>query len=392
MLHSWAKALLIPLGFLLVLPACDNGSPTEPTPPTCTFEVSPLTLTVQASGGNATITVTTQSGCTWTGTSNAPWITVTSGASGSGSGTVAIAVASNPAAEPRTGTLTVAGQTVTVQEAGLSACTLVINPDDEGFGHEAATGSFTVTAPDHCAWTAVSSESWLRVISGQGTGNGEVTYSVERNDSTLERMATITVDGQVFRLFQAGDTSRCQYSVAPIEFTPCMPAVTLMAAVTTQQGCPWTAAAGAPWLSVESAASNTGSGQVAFRVEENYDAPRQGVVEIRWPTPTAGQNLQVRQAGCVYGVSTDSLSFASAGGTGQFDVVQQSIPLECGGATQDRCIWSAQADVPWITITTSMPRIGDDRVTFTVAPNTTGSARTGTITVRDKVVRVTQAG
>jgi hypothetical protein len=50
------------------------------------------------------------------------------------------------------------------------------------------------------------------------------------------------------------------------------------------------------------------------------------------------------------------------------------------------------ADVSWVTITTPMPTAGDNRVSFTVAPNTTGASRTGTIRVRDKTVVVTQAG
>jgi hypothetical protein len=84
------------------------------------------------------------------------------------------------------------------------------------------------------------------------------------------------------------------------------------------------------------------------------------------------------------------LSFASAGGTGTFDVLQQSDPNTCGGATQDQCLWTAQSTASWITVTSSMPRKGDNPVTFVVARNDTASARTGSITVRDKVVTITQ--
>jgi hypothetical protein len=42
-------------------------------------------------------------------------------------------------------------------------------------------------------------------------------------------------------------------------------------------------------------------------------------------------------------------------------------------------------------VTTSMPRNGDDRVFFQVAPNGTGSARATTITVRDRVVTIRQS-
>jgi len=113
---------------------------------------------------------------------------------------------------------------------------------------------------------------------------------------------------------------------------------------------------------------------------------------VRWPTPTAGQNIRVAQAGCLYAVSRSAFSFTSSGGAGSFDVIQQSDPNTCGGATQDRCVWTAQSDVPWITITGSMPRSGDNPVAFTVATNDGSASRVGTITVRDKVVVITQAG
>jgi hypothetical protein len=78
------------------------------------------------------------------------------------------------------------------------------------------------------------------------------------------------------------------------------------------------------------------------------------------------------------------------GGAFSFDVYQQSNPLECGGALQDRCVWTASTAAGWITITTPMPRAGDDRVAFSVAANT-GPARSALITVRGKTVEVVQA-
>ena len=113
---------------------------------------------------------------------------------------------------------------------------------------------------------------------------------------------------------------------------------------------------------------------------------------VRWPTPTAGQNLHISQAGCRYGVSASSLSFGAGGGTGRFDVLQQSEPLTCGGATQNACRWTAESDVAWVTVTTSMPQAGDNPVSFTVAANNETAPRVGTIRVRDKVVQITQSG
>jgi hypothetical protein len=171
-----------------------------------------------------------------------------------------------------------------------------------------------------------------------------------------------------------------------------MPGGSLTATVITQPTCTWTAASNASWLGLASGKSGTGSGVITIAFSDNYDAPRDGVVMVRWPTPTAGQNIRVAQAGCAYAVSQNTFSVASGGGPGTFNVIQQSIPNTCGGATQDRCVWTALANVSWITITSSMPRSGDNPVSFTVAANTGVTSRVGKITVRDKVVTVTQAG
>jgi hypothetical protein len=131
---------------------------------------------------------------------------------------------------------------------------------------------------------------------------------------------------------------------------------------------------------------------ISLTYTDNYDAPRAGVVMVRWPTPTAGQNIHVAQAGCLYAVSRPEISIGAPGGAAAFDVIQQSLPNTCGGATQDRCLWTAQSDVTWITITSSMPRTGDKPVTFMVAANDGTSPRVGRIAVRDKIVVITQAG
>jgi Putative binding domain, N-terminal len=82
----------------------------------CTYSVSNTTLSVPAIGGTHSVEVTTGSGCSWTATRNAGWIDIVSGASGTGSGTVVFVVSSFNGME-RSGTLTVAGQSVTVNQS-----------------------------------------------------------------------------------------------------------------------------------------------------------------------------------------------------------------------------------------------------------------------------------
>jgi hypothetical protein len=75
--------------------------------------------------------------------SNATFITVTAGASGTGSGTVSYSVAANTATTSRTGTLTIAGQTFTVTQAGAAAgggTELIVNP-----GFEAGTAPWVAS-------------------------------------------------------------------------------------------------------------------------------------------------------------------------------------------------------------------------------------------------------
>jgi hypothetical protein len=83
----------------------------------CAFAVAPTSfdLNDKAKTGLAVL-VTAGAGCSWTAVSHQSWITVTSGASGTGPGTVVFRVDANSTNSNRTGTLTVAGITVTVRQ------------------------------------------------------------------------------------------------------------------------------------------------------------------------------------------------------------------------------------------------------------------------------------
>jgi all-beta uncharacterized protein len=88
----------------------------------CSVTVSPTSQTATAKGGPYSVTVTTGTGCGWSATSNDAWITVAVGSTGTGSGGVTYTVADNRSSTTfRTGTLTVAGQTVTVMQKAPSA-------------------------------------------------------------------------------------------------------------------------------------------------------------------------------------------------------------------------------------------------------------------------------
>lgn len=83
----------------------------------CTYSLTPTGATVLAAGETGSFNITvTGTGCSYTAISNDAFITVTSGATGSASGTIGFTVAQNSVSTPRTGTITVGGQTFTVTQ------------------------------------------------------------------------------------------------------------------------------------------------------------------------------------------------------------------------------------------------------------------------------------
>jgi extracellular elastinolytic metalloproteinase len=99
----------------------------------CSFSINPTSASYAAAGGTGSVTVTAGAGCAWTASSNASFITITSGSSGSGNGTVNYSVAANTGTGSRNGTMTIAGQTFTVTQAGTGGggTNVIVNPGFE---------------------------------------------------------------------------------------------------------------------------------------------------------------------------------------------------------------------------------------------------------------------
>src|SRR5262249_55096700 len=139
--------------------------------------------------------------CAWTAASNnGDWITLTSAPSGSGNATITFTAAANSGAA-RTGTLTIGGQTLTVNQAAAApvppVCTYQVSPPTQAVPAMGGAGSVTVTVSDpRCTWTAASGADWIAITSAAtGTGNGVVTFSAAPNSGS-DRSGTLTISGQ----------------------------------------------------------------------------------------------------------------------------------------------------------------------------------------------------
>jgi hypothetical protein len=180
-------------------------TPAPPAATPCAYAVSPTAVSLDSLAATRTATVSTTSGCAWTSIANATWITVTSGASGTGNGTVGYTVAANVTTTARMGTLTVAGKTVTVNQAGVP-CTFSLTPTSKSFDAKAHTDHVNVDTLVGCSWTAVSDSSWLVITTSpaSGTGDGRVDYSLSANMSPNTRTGKISIGGQTLTVTQQG--------------------------------------------------------------------------------------------------------------------------------------------------------------------------------------------
>ncbi|MCW5982001.1 MAG: SBBP repeat-containing protein [Bryobacteraceae bacterium] len=83
---------------------------------------------------------------------------------------------------------------------------------------------------------------------------------------------------------------------------------------------------------------------------------------------------------CSYQVSPLSNSIGAAGGAGSATVT-----------TDAGCAWTVASNNAWITATPPASRVGSGSADYTVAANSTGSSRNGTLTIAGKTHTVTQA-
>ena len=84
----------------------------------CAISIAPEGKSFGDEGGSGQVQVTAAAGCDWTAASNALWISITSGAHANGPGAVGYSVTTYNAIASRSGTLTIAGRTFTVTQAG----------------------------------------------------------------------------------------------------------------------------------------------------------------------------------------------------------------------------------------------------------------------------------
>jgi hypothetical protein len=257
----------------------------------CTFSLDSTAASFTSAGGSSNVQVAaTGTNCIWNAASNGGFITITSGCSGADSGTVSYAVASNTVTTARSGTITIAGQTFTVNQSGLCLYSLtpaIVNLPAAG----SASKSVKVKTVSDCAWTAVSNDSFITITAGtNGVGSGTVRFAVSGNTNTAPLSGTMTIAGQTVTVNQAA--GGCVYGLSPTKAKFSAAGGTKTVKVKARfADCAWTAVSNDPFITIITGTNGVGKGVVGYSVAANTNpASRLGTMTI------AGQTNIVTQS------------------------------------------------------------------------------------------------
>jgi hypothetical protein len=243
---------------------------------TCTYGLNPTSGSVVAgASSNNTVTVTAPMGCLWSAASNSPgMLTITGGSSGNGNGTVTYSATANPKSGSLSGSLTIAGQTFNVTQAG-QGCQAGFSPASASLGSGPGSTSVNVTmSGSDCQWTAASNAAFVMINSGGATGNGTVNYSVTSNAaSSLSRSGSININvsttntTSAFNVTQAG--SVCTYTLLQSGQSFGAAGGAGSASIMAPAGCGWSASSNESFAPITSSGTGSGNGTVGFTVQAN---------------------------------------------------------------------------------------------------------------------------
>ena len=281
-------------------------------------------------------------------------------------------------------------------------CSYSVVQPTTAFGPEGGTGSVPVTATAGCAWTAVSSATFVTIATGaSGSGNGTAAFSVAANSGSA-RTATLTIAGTTTTITQAAASTT--------------PAATLSAPSAKSPIAGASVDPGRPALVVNNATSTGSIGTVTYHFDVSdlptfpNDATRtftvdgiaQGSGTTSWTVNRdLGANvLWYWRARATNGTVTGAFSDVETFRTGPacaFALSATSASVAAAGAasntvtvtTTSTCSWAAVSNSSFITVSSGASGTGSGSVTFAVAANT-GAARSGALSIAGQTVTVNQ--
>jgi hypothetical protein len=348
----------------------------------CFYTLSASYQVVLTSGLASTLTLTPSvgSGCAWSAVSSVPWIALAGATTGTGAGTVSYRIDQNSSSSYRTGAITItwSGGSATFsvnQLPSRTSCAPQINlqlPPNQWEGYiNVGTGCYfaektTIDVP------------WIEIRSTHG-GGLFVDVAVQANTGAARTGHITFADGGVayMQITISQDTGgNCVTAVSPASVAFDENGGPGQLTVTGTAGCSWTARPENIALTIGAGSTGTGSGTVSFTVPPNPAVySRNGNINV------GGIRSAIVQRACPTNASPSELNVPAAGGT--FTITVGSSAM---------CTWTATTASSFITIVRADEvRTGPGSVTVTIAPNTTGQARTGFLGAASQTIQVMQS-
>lgn len=221
----------------------------------------------------------------------------------------------------------------------------------------------------------------LQVCFRAAPGGGLVTTPLSLCDTPISRDIVTVEANTVTARYTNGLLTllgSCSYTLAATEAAFNSSGGDSTVGVMTEPGCSWSAASGAPWITVTAGPGGTGPGLVSCQVAPNPDySARTGQVMI------AGQIFRVVQAGIPCGFQLN-LNQRTHGPAAEFHFFEVTATTGCR--------WTVQNAESWISITSPSNWVGNGRVDYWVGANPSGLDRTGLVTVADQTFTIIQLG
>ena len=403
----------------------------------CSVGLTVSATSLEASGGTGTIRIDTNRECGWSLGTQPPWIRVARPSTLQGSAELPFTAEANRSTSPRTWEVAVGDQRATIAQAAAT-CPWTVTPRELTVAASGGEVKTTLTTEDFCSWQIGPQPSWVTVTPDRGEGTREIIFSVDRNNGTGRR-DRIAIGGATVELSQreappapvpppapappeptpapapapvpgppapappapvpppspapeptptptplptptpspAPTLPPCTYQVAPTIFNNVLfSGEPKQVDVTTQAGCPWSAASTATWVALSSPTNNTGSGRVSLTVAANTGGARSGTLLI------AGQAVAVNQQSrppCAYTISPSSYSTSPEGGSVTVTVMAASD-----------CEWTVTGGPSWVSAKPNK-LTGAATTTITVESNAS-AARFTTFRIAGRDFVVQQAG
>ena len=219
--------------------------------------------TVPAEGCTSSVRLTLAQGVQWTATSNSSWIQIDSGTAGAGSATIEFSVDANPAVTSRTGSITVAGKTLTIVQEGLWAD---VTTDDTSFGVASDYGTLYVDTEGGGTWTASANVDWIHLFDESGAGSTPVMFVVDDYlETTSSRSGIITIAGKEIIITQQGYELSIDPQVAEVGSN----AGAGQFGVSAPIDAVWEAIADCDWITIIGARTGIGDGTIQYTIADN---------------------------------------------------------------------------------------------------------------------------